>query len=157
MIRVLIVDDNADVREALKRIIQKTSDIDVGGEAADGQEALRMIDEQEWDVVLLDISLPDLSGLQVLKQTKRQRPNVRVLMVSVHPEEPYAASALEAGASGYLTKDKAAEQLAYAIRKVGTGSIYLSPRIAERLGVKTTGDVARSQTEGTLRKTNSDS
>jgi DNA-binding NarL/FixJ family response regulator len=157
MIRVLIVDDNAEVRAALKRIIEKTTDIAIGGEAANGQEALDKIEEQERGVVLLDVSLPDLSGLEVLKRIKSQRPELRVLMVSVHPEELYAAPALRTGASGYLTKDRAAEQLAIAIRKVATGCLYFSPTIAEQLGVEIADGLAGPPTTGTLRKANSDS
>ncbi len=148
MIRVLIVDDNADVREGLKRILEKASDIAVGAEATNGQEALDRIEGQEWDVVLLDVSLPDLSGLEVLRRIKSQRPDLSVLMVSVHSEELYAAPALRAGASGYLPKDRAAEHLAIAIRKVSTGCLYFSPSIAERFQIES--GPAGSQTEGTF-------
>jgi DNA-binding NarL/FixJ family response regulator len=135
MIKVLVVDDNAGVRAALKRIIEKTSDIAVGGEAGNGLEAIGRIEEQEWDVVLLDVSLPDLTGLELLKRIKIQKPDLRVLMVSVHTEEVYAAPALRAGASGYLTKDRAAEQLAIAIRKVSAGRPFFSPSISRQLGL----------------------
>ena len=127
-IKVLIVDDNADVRNALKRIIETTVDIVVGGEAASGEEALSKIVEQQWDVVLLDVTLPDINGLEVLRRIKTQALAVRILMVSVHPEEHYAAPCLRNGALGYLTKDNSAEELAAAIRKVAAGKRYVSPR-----------------------------
>ena len=133
-IKVLLVDDNAEVRAALKRIIEKASDIDVCGEAANGQEAIKWLEKLKCDVVLLDVSLPDVSGLEVLKRIKDRWPDRRVLMVSVHSEELYAMPSIRAGASGYLTKDKAAEMLSIAIREVSTGRLYLSPSIADHLG-----------------------
>jgi len=129
MIRVLIVDDFADVRAALKRIIEKTTDIEVAGEAADGREALQSVERINCDVVLLDISLPGISGLEVLAQIKNGWPNLPVLMVSVHTAELYGTPALRAGASGYLTKDKVVEQLALAIRTVSQGCVYLSSEV----------------------------
>ena len=157
MIKVLIVDDNADVRAALKRIIEKTSDIVVGGEAANGLEAINSIGEHTWDTVLLDISLPDLSGLEVLKRIKVQRPDLRVLMVSVHSEELYAAPARRAGASGYLPKNRAAELLADAIRQVAAGGQYFSPSVAEQFGEKKEDRLNRPSKKRTLRTANSDS
>ena len=129
MIRVLIVDDFADVRAALKRIIEKTTDIEVAGEAADGREALQSVERINCDVVLLDISLPGISGLEVLAQIKNGWPNLPVLMVSVHTAELYGTPALRAGASGYLTKDKVVEQLALALRTVSQGCVYLSSEV----------------------------
>ncbi len=140
MIRVLIVDDNGDVRSALKQIIHKTPDIVVGAEAGTGHDALRRIDEQEFDIVTLDITLPDGSGLELLKRIKRRKPDLRVLMVSIHPEELYAAPALRAGASGYITKGSAADQLVKAIRQVSSGSFYLGPSIAQQIGVQNADD-----------------
>ena len=157
MIRVLIVDDNAEVRAALKRIIEKTTDIAIRGEAANGHEAIDNIEERDCDVILLDVSLPDLSGLEVLKRIKSRRPDLRVLMVSVHAEELYAGPSLRLGASGYLTKDRAAEHLTTAIRKVSTGSLYFSPSLAEQLGFEIKDGLADPQTNGRLRRANSDS
>jgi two-component system invasion response regulator UvrY len=133
MIRVLIVDDFADVRAALKRIIEKTTDIEVAGEAADGREALQSVERINCDVVLLDISLPGISGLEVLAQIKNGWPNLPVLMVSVHTAELYGTPALRAGASGYLTKDKVVEQLALAIRTVSQGCVYLSSEVLTKV------------------------
>jgi two-component system, NarL family, invasion response regulator UvrY len=133
MIRVLIVDDFADVRAALRRIIEKTTDIEVAGEAADGREALQSIERVECDVVLLDISLPGVSGLEVLAQIKNGWPNLPVLMVSVHSAELYGTPALRAGASGYLTKDKVVEQLPLAIRTVSEGCVYLSSEVVTQV------------------------
>jgi len=157
MIRALIVDDNADVRAALKRIIEKSTDITIGGEATNGLEAIAKIEEQTWDIVLLDVSLPDLSGLEVLKRIRIQRPDLRVLMVSVHSAAVYAAPALRAGASGYLTKDRAAEQLVIAIRQVSTGLQYFSPSITEQRGSEKEDSLGPFHSKQRLRKANSDS
>lgn len=133
MIRVLIVDDSADVRAALKRIIENTSDIEIAGEAEDGSKALQSIGTIDCDVVLLDISLPGMSGLEVLGQIKTRWPDLPVLMVSVHSAELYGEPSLRAGASGYLTKDKVVEQLPLAIRTVSQGCIYLSSEITTQV------------------------
>ena len=133
MIRVLLVDDFADVRAALKRIIEKTTDIEVVGEAVDGLEALQSIGKIDCDVVLLDISLPGMSGLEVLAQIRNGWPNLPVLMVSVHSAELYGAPALRAGASGYLTKDKVVEQLPLAIRTVSQGCVYINSDVATQV------------------------
>ena len=132
MIRVLIVDDSAEVRIALKRIIQTTADIEIGDEAANGMEALGKVEQEDWDVVLLDICLPDISGFEVLRQIKRQKPDMPVLMVSQHSEESFSAEAVRFGASGYLTKDRSCSQLAIAIRTVSAGEQYLSSVTAEQ-------------------------
>ena len=156
-IKVLLVDDNAEVRAALRRIIEKTSDIDVCGEAANGQEAIKGLEKLECDVVVLDVSLPDMSGLEVLKRIKHRWPDRRVLMVSVHSEELYAIPSLRAGASGYLTKDKAAEKLTIAIREVSNGRLHLSPSIADQLGGDNTDGAAGSRMSQTVLSIESDS
>jgi DNA-binding NarL/FixJ family response regulator len=155
MIKVLVADDSAEVRAALNRIIEKTPDITVAGEAASGQEAISRIEEQEFSIVLLDISLPDFNGLEVLKRTRNRRPDLRVLMVSVHSEQQYAVPAFRAGACGYLTKDRAHEQLVMAIRKISTGGLFFSPAIAEQLGIDLGDDPPAAHKTETIRRANS--
>ena len=133
MTKVLIVDDHSIVREGLKQIISDISDIVVTGEAGNGQEALEKIWENGYDVVLLDISMPGRSGLEILKQIKSDKPAIHVLILSVFPEEQYAIRALKAGASGYLTKESTPKELIDAIRKVSGGKKYVSSSLAERL------------------------
>src|SRR5690349_18096702 len=118
MLRIFVADDHPIVREGLKQIIAKTSDMSVVGEASDGQQLLEKIRGNHVDVVLLDISMPGRSGLDVLKQLKTQWPKLRLLVLSQHPEDQYAFRVLKAGASGYMTKESASEQLITAIRKV---------------------------------------
>jgi len=133
MIRVLVADDHAIVREGLKQIVADTPDIVVAGEAKNGQEALDSVSKTAYDVVLLDISMPDRSGLDILNQLKSQRPELRILILSIYPEEQYAVRALRAGASGYLTKESAPDELIAAIRKVSSGGNYISHSLGERL------------------------
>ena len=133
MIKVLIADDHAIVREGLKQIVADVPDIVVAGEAKDGHEALDKISKNNYDVVLLDISMPGISGLDVLKQLRSQKPQLRVLILSIYPEEQYAVRTLKAGASGYLTKESAPDELVAAIRKVSQGGNYVSHSLGERL------------------------
>lgn len=133
MTRILVVDDHPIVREGLKQIIAKSADLIVGGEAVTGQEALNKLRSEHWDVVLLDITLPDRSGLEVLRQIKGEGLKVRVLVLSMLPEEQYAVRMLKAGASGYMTKESAPEELINAIRKISLGGKYISLPLAERL------------------------
>jgi DNA-binding NarL/FixJ family response regulator len=133
MIRVLIADDHAIVREGLKQIVADTRDIIVAGEAKDGREALDMVSKNNYDVVLLDISMPGMSGLDVLKQLRSQKPLLRILILSIYPEEQYAVRTLKAGASGYLTKESAPDELVAAIRKVSSGGNYISRSLGEKL------------------------
>ncbi len=133
MIRILIADDHAVVRRGLKDILGDTLDMVIVAEAASGAEALRAVVANECDVILLDIALPDLNGLEVLKQIRQTQPNVRVLILSAHPEAQYAERALRSGAAGYLTKDRAPEELIEAIRKAHGGGKYVSETFAESL------------------------
>lgn len=133
MTRILIADDHVIVREGLKQIIAKASDITVAAEATDGRETLRKAAAKNCDVVVLDITLPDMSGLEVLRLLKNENPKLPILILSLHPEETYAVRALRAGASGYLAKESTPEQLIAAIRKVSLGGKYISPSLAERL------------------------
>lgn len=133
MIKVLVADDHTIVREGLKQILAETSDIVVSGEAANGQEILNKIFKNDYDVVLLDISMPGKSGLDILKDLKSIKPKLPVLILSMHPEEQYAVRVLKSGASGYLTKESAPDELITAIRKVSLGGKYVSSILAEKL------------------------
>jgi len=133
MLRILIADDHPVFRRGLKQIIQETADMVVAAEAVDGREALLKARTGDYDVVLLDITMQIKNGVDVLSQLKHERPTLPVLMLSMHPEEQYAVRALRAGASGYLTKESAPEELVAAIRKVSTGGKYVSASLAERL------------------------
>ncbi len=133
MIRVLIADDHAIVRQGLKQILSETDDLLITGEAEDGVEAIQLARQVEWDVFLLDVSMPNRNGIDTLKQLKKEFPRLPVLILSMHPEEHYAVRALKAGASGYLTKQSAPEQLVTAIRQVANGRKYVSPAVALQL------------------------
>jgi two-component system invasion response regulator UvrY len=133
MVRILIVDDHPIVRHGLKQLIAKTSDMVVVDEASNGFEATSKVGAGGCDVILLDISMPGLSGLDIIGQLKKQSPEVAVLVLSMHSEEQYAVRALRAGASGYLTKQSAPDELLVAIRKVAAGGKYVSSSLAERL------------------------
>ena len=133
MIRLLVADDHAVVRRGLRQIVADTPDLRVEGEAATAAEVLSQVGERRWDVVVLDLSLPGGSGLDLLGEVRRKRPDLPVLILTVHSEEQYAVRALRAGAAGYLTKESAPEQLVEAVRKVVRGGRYVSPAVAERL------------------------
>jgi two-component system invasion response regulator UvrY len=133
MLKILIADDHAIVRQGLKQIVTETRDMTVAGEADNGQELLNKIKEDDYDVVVLDITMPGRDGLDVLRQLRTERPRLPVLMLSIHPEEQYALRALRAGASGYLTKESAPDELVGAIRKVSSGGKYISASLAEKL------------------------
>jgi len=132
MIRILIVDDHAVVRRGLKEILTDEPDVEAS-ETADPREALRLIREQNWNLTVLDIDLPGKGGLELLQDVKRERPRLPVLILSVYPEEQFAVRTLKAGASGYLCKDSAPEELVKAVRKILAGGKYFSERVAERL------------------------
>ncbi len=139
-IHVLIADDHAIVRQGLKQILSETDDLVITGEADDGAEALQLARHQPWDVFLLDVSMPNRNGIDTLKQLKKEFPRLPVLILSMHPEEQYAVRALKAGASGYLTKQSAPEQLVTAIRQVASGKKYVSPAVAQQLVEALSGD-----------------
>jgi two-component system invasion response regulator UvrY len=141
MIKVLIADDHAVVLEGLKQILSETPDINVAAEATHGQEVLDKIRSTAVDVVVLDIAMPGRSGLDVLLHLKRERPNLPVLVLSIHPEDQYAVRVLKAGACGYLTKESAPDQLIAAIRKVVVGGKYVSSSLAEKLAFDLESDV----------------
>jgi len=133
MIRILIADDHAIVREGLKQILTEIPNIKVADEACNGQETFEKVWKNEYDVVVLDVSMPGRSGLEVLKQIKGVRPKLPVLILSMHPEGQYAVRALRAGAAGYLTKESAPDELITAIRKVSEGGKYVTLSLAEKM------------------------
>ncbi|HET9113590.1 MAG TPA: response regulator transcription factor, partial [Burkholderiales bacterium] len=125
-IRVFIVDDHAIVREGLKQILAETTDLVVAGDADTGHEAIKLAREGGYDVLLLDISMPDRSGIEILKQIKKEVPDIIVLILSMHREDQYAIRSLKAGAAGYLNKQSAPDELVGAIRSVVAGRKYIS-------------------------------
>jgi DNA-binding NarL/FixJ family response regulator len=133
MARILIVDDHAVVREGLKRFLDETTDLRIAGEAESMREALSMVRNHDWDLVLLDIVLPDQSGLEGLKRIKREKPGLPVLVFSNFTEDEFALASLKAGAAGFLSKDSTPEQLRAAIRTVVKGGRYVGPVLAEQL------------------------
>jgi len=133
MIKILVADDRAIVREGLKQILQETPDIVVADEARNGEEVMAKAGAKDFDLVLLDISLPGRSGLDILKQLKCQKPELPILILSMHPEEQYAVRSLRAGASGYLTKESAPSELIKAIKRVAQGKKYITSSLTEKL------------------------
>jgi two-component system invasion response regulator UvrY len=132
-IKILVVDDHAVVRAGLRNFLIDTPDMQIAGDATNSDEALRFVRGQDWNVVLLDISLPDMNGVEVLKRMKRKAPRVAVLMFSMYREDQYAVRALKAGAAGYLSKTVDAAQMIGAIQQVAAGRKYVSPAMAEAL------------------------
>ncbi|MGA3279484.1 MAG: response regulator transcription factor [Smithella sp.] len=133
MIRILVADDHAVVRQGVKQILADVKDMAVKDEAQNSSETLEKVLQHDYDVVLLDITMPGRSGLEVLEDIKNQRPKLAVLILSMHPEEQYAVRALRAGASGYLTKASAPQELIGAIRKAAGGGKYVTASLAEKL------------------------
>ncbi|MCI0388193.1 MAG: response regulator transcription factor [Acidobacteria bacterium] len=132
MIQILIVDDHAIVRRGLRQILVDEQDIEVS-ETADPHETIKLIRDKTWDLVVLDLSLPGKNGLELLKEIKRERPSLPVLILSVQPEEQFAVRTLKAGASGFMSKDAAPDELVKAIRIVLRGGKYINESVAERL------------------------
>ena len=135
MIRVLIADDHTIVREGLRQILEAAGDFEIVGEAADGVEAVQLSRKLDFDVALLDISMPGRSGIELVKQIRTERPRARIMMLSMHEQPEYAVRAIRAGASGYLTKDSAGRELATALRKIASGGAYVSAEVAEQLAL----------------------
>lgn len=133
MINILIADDHPIVRQGLRQVISETADLIVTGEAGNAAEVLHEVSQKHYDVVLLDISMPGRSGLEVLLELKNAKPDMRILILSTYPEGQYAVRAFKDGADGYLTKLSAPEELLTAIRKVALGGKYVSPELAEKL------------------------
>ena len=151
MIRILIADDHPIVRQGLKQILSEESDMGVFGEAQNSQEVLELVRKQDWDIVILDITMPGRGGIDVLKELKHQYPKLPLLILSMHPEDQYAVRALKAGAAGYLTKESAQEELIKAIRKIVRGGKYISSTLAEKLAFD-----LETETEKPLHETLSD-
>jgi two-component system invasion response regulator UvrY len=146
-IRILIADDHPIVREGYKKILMSQPDMDVTGEAGNGQEVLDLTQKKDFDLILLDISMPGRSGLEILKELKGQKPHLPVMILSIYPEEQYAVRAFRDGASGYLTKASTPKELISAIRKVSQGGRYVTEALAEKLTYFLHGDVDKAPHE----------
>jgi two-component system, NarL family, invasion response regulator UvrY len=143
MLRIMIADDHAMVRDGLKHIIEEQPDLEVAAEAADGREVLDIVMKTALDIVLLDIAMPRMNGLEVLRLLRKELPRLPVLILSMYPEEQYAVRALRAGAMAYLTKESASGELIAAIRKVASGGKYISLSLAEKLAMEIETDYSR--------------
>jgi DNA-binding NarL/FixJ family response regulator len=135
MIRIVVADDHTIVREGLKQLLAAAGDFEVAGEAQDGFEVMQRVRELDFDVLLLDMSMPGKSGIELIKQVHAEKPRLRVMVLSMHEEHQYAVRAIRAGASGYLTKESASRQLVEAIRKVAGGGAFISSAVAEQLAL----------------------
>lgn len=133
MIKVLIADDHTILRAGLKHMLSEYPDITVGGEAANGHEVIALIQSEPWDVLMLDMTMPGKSGIELIKQVKLFAPKLPILVLSMHKEDVFAVRALKAGASGYLCKDNAEEELVAALRKVAAGGMHITAAVAEKL------------------------
>jgi DNA-binding NarL/FixJ family response regulator len=140
MIRVLLADDHHIVRAGLRELLSGTGDIMVAGEATNGHEVLERIRTADYDVAVLDMSMPGRTGIELIRLVKSERPKLRILMLSMHSEEQWAVRALRAGASGYLTKETAPDELIAAIRRIASGGAYVTPETAERLALDASRD-----------------
>ncbi len=135
MIKIVIADDHAIVREGLKRIVGSIADMEVFAEAADGSEVMARVREMEFDVLVLDLSMPGRSGMELIKLVHTEKPRLRILVLSMHQESQYAVRAIKSGASGYLTKESAPALLEQAIRKIAAGGAFVTPEVAEQLAL----------------------
>jgi two-component system invasion response regulator UvrY len=133
MIRILIVDDHSIVRKGLRQIVAECPGMSIAGEAADGQEALEMVRQHDFDVAIVDIAMPGRGGLEVLRDLKTERPRLKIIVLSMYSEEQYAVRSLRDGASAYLTKASAPDELITAIKTVAAGKRYITASVAERL------------------------
>ena len=135
MIRIVIADDHAIVREGLKRIVSAGEDMEVTAEAADGTEVMQRVRELEFDVLVLDLSMPGRSGMELIKLARSEKPQLRILVLSMHQELQYAVRAIKSGASGYLTKESAPAELVQALRKIAGGGAYVTSEVAQQLAL----------------------
>jgi DNA-binding NarL/FixJ family response regulator len=131
----VLADDHTIVREGLKQLLQAADGLEIAGEARDGHEAMKAVRELDFDLLLLDMSMPGKSGIELIKQVRAEKPKLRILILSMHEERQYAIRAIRAGASGYLTKESASRQLVEAIRKVASGGAFISAEVAEQLAL----------------------
>jgi DNA-binding NarL/FixJ family response regulator len=145
--RIVVADDHAIVREGLKQLLSAAGDLQVVGEAADGHGVIKAVREIEFDVLLLDMSMPGKSGIELIKQVKSEKPRLRILVLTMHEEHQYAIRAIRAGASGYLTKESASRQLLEALRKVASGGAFISSEVAEQLALGAMPDATRAPHE----------
>lgn len=143
MIEIIIADDHAIVRQGLKKMLAEESDMKVVGEASSADETLRLIRAHRCNVLLLDVTMPGKSGLDIIKDLKQSSPKMHILVLSMHPEAQFALRVLRAGGSGYLTKESAPEELVRAIRKVAQGGKYVSSTLAELLATLTETDIEK--------------
>ena len=134
-IDVLVADDHAIIRDGLRKILQDTEDLQVAGEAADAYAVIEQVRARDWGLVVLDMSMPGRSGLELIKQLKAERPRLHILVFSMHPEEQYEVRAIRAGASGYLSKETDGDMLLPAMRKVASGGAFVSSKVAELLAL----------------------
>lgn len=133
MPNILVVDDHALIRKGLKQLLEDSADLKVTGEAESGIQAINMVRTQHFDLMLLDINLPDMHGIEVLKRFQSERPDIKIIVLSMYPEDQYGVRALKAGAMGYINKQSASETLISAIRQVLNGKKYISELLAEQL------------------------
>jgi len=133
MIKILVVDDHALIRKGIKQLLEDIDGMQVTGEAETGMQAINMMRKDRFDLVLLDISLPDKHGMDVLKQLRSEKPDIKIIVLSMYPEDQYGVRTLKAGAMGYINKQSAPEKLVGAIRHVGSGKKYISEVLAEQL------------------------
>jgi len=151
MLKILIADDHPIVRQGLKQILSEEFEIEALGEAQNSQEVLELVRKKDWDIVVLDITMPGRGGIEVLKELKTQKPKLPVLILSMHPEDQYAVRVLKAGAAGYLTKESVQDELVKAIKKILGGGKYVSPSLAEKMAFD-----LETKTEKPLQETLSD-
>lgn len=135
MIRLVLADDHTIVREGLKQLLGAAGDLEVVGEAQNGHEVIERIRALDFDVLLLDMSMPGKSGIELIRQVHAEKPKLRILVLSMHEEHQYAVRAIRAGAAGYLTKESASRQLVDAIRKVAAGGAFISSEVAQQLAL----------------------
>ncbi len=147
MIRIVLADDHTIVREGLKQLLEAAEGLEVVAEARDGNEVMKIVREREFDLLLLDMSMPGKSGIEVIKQVRSENAKLRILVLSMHAERQYAIRAIRAGASGYLTKESATRQLVEAIRKVAGGGAFISAEVAEQLALGAMPDATRAPHE----------
>jgi len=142
-VRVLIADDHPVVRQGLKMMLSSDPELEVVGEARDGDEAFEKAHQVDWDVAVLDYSMPGRGGVELLSDIKHDYPERPVLILSIYPEDPHGLRALKAGAAGYVTKESAGEELTAAVKKVASGGHYVSTSLAEKLAMRLTPDQER--------------